>query len=72
MIKIMFFKIRFPSNKERKQKWVQNLNKGDWKPTHTSRLCSDHFEECFIDRSGKNTILRFDAAPTRFKNVEEV
>ena len=63
---------RFPSNPERKKQWATNLGKENWTPSKPSRICSDHFEERFIDRTGKSTILKFTAVPTRFKEEQKV
>lgn len=38
----------------------------DWTPTRFSVLCSSHFEEQCIDRTGKCVKLRDDAVPTIF------
>lgn len=38
----------------------------DWTPTRFSVLCSSHFEEQYIDRTGKCVKLRDDAVPTIF------
>ena len=63
---------RFPSNSEVRAKWLKPLNKKDWVPKKTSRICSDHFEEAFIERGGKTVKLKFKAVPTRFKVQEKV
>ena len=46
----------------------KNLRRDNWVPTKSSRLCSDHFQEDMIDRSGKTVRLKPDAIPTRFKS----
>ena len=58
---------RFPTDPERRKKWIQNIHREDWTPGQNSRLCSDHFLESCYDRSGKTVKLRKDAIPTRFK-----
>ncbi|XP_017274778.1 uncharacterized protein zgc:153292 isoform X2 [Kryptolebias marmoratus] len=40
----------------------------DWSPTRFSVLCSRHFEERFVDRTGKSVTLREDAVPTIFSS----
>ena len=35
---------RFPKDK-RGDKWVQNMRRGNWKPTDSSCLCEKHFED---------------------------
>ncbi len=58
---------RFPTDPERRKKWIQNMRREQWTPGASSRLCSDHFLESCYDRSGKVTKLREDTIPTRFK-----
>jgi len=36
-------------------------------PSQRSVVCSDHFEECWFDRTGQNVRLREGAIPTLFK-----
>ena len=62
---------RFPTNPEKKAKWLQNMRREDWMPSSHSRLCSDHFQEKHIDRSGQRVRLKDDAIPTRFKKFPE-
>lgn len=38
----------------------------DWTPTRFSVLCINHFEEQYIDKTGKSVTLREDAVPTIF------
>uniref|UniRef100_A0A3P9H910 THAP-type domain-containing protein n=1 Tax=Oryzias latipes TaxID=8090 RepID=A0A3P9H910_ORYLA len=58
---------RFPLNNSRKlKKWLTNMNLEDWTPSRFSVLCIHHFEEQYIDRTGKNVTLRGDAVPTIF------
>ena len=59
---------RFPTKPELLFKWKKNLRRDNWVPTKSSRLCSDHFQEDMIDRSGKTVRLKPDAIPTRFKS----
>ncbi|XP_036943858.1 uncharacterized protein zgc:153292 [Acanthopagrus latus] len=60
-----FFK--FPLyNPRRLKKWLANMKWKDWTPTRFSVLCSSHFEEQYIDRTGKCVKLRDDAVPTIF------
>ncbi|XP_073351320.1 uncharacterized protein [Pagrus major] len=60
-----FFK--FPLyNPRRLKKWLANMKWKDWTPTRFSVLCSSHFEEQCIDRTGKCVKLRDDAVPTIF------
>ncbi|RVE69876.1 hypothetical protein OJAV_G00082260 [Oryzias javanicus] len=64
---VKFFK--FPLNNSRKlKKWLLNMNLEDWTPSRFSVLCINHFEEQYIDRSGKNVTLRADAVPTIFSS----
>lgn len=58
---------RFPLYNPRKlKKWVLNMKWKDWTPTRFSVLCINHFEEQYIDKTGKSVTLREDAVPTIF------
>ncbi|XP_012774887.1 uncharacterized protein zgc:153292 [Maylandia zebra] len=62
---VKFFK--FPLYNPRKlKKWVLNMKWKDWTPTRFSVLCINHFEEQYIDKTGKSVTLREDAVPTIF------
>ncbi|XP_023280553.1 THAP domain-containing protein 5-like isoform X1 [Seriola lalandi dorsalis] len=43
----------------------------DWTPSRFSVLCVNHFEEQYIDRTGKCVKLREDAVPTMFSSPDE-
>ena len=43
------------------------MRREDWIPSSHSRICSDHFQEKMINRTGLVAKLREDAVPTRFK-----
>lgn len=58
---------RFPTNPAKKTKWLQNMHREDWMPSSHSRICSDHFQEEHINRTGQRVDLKDDAIPTRFK-----
>ncbi|XP_053707078.1 uncharacterized protein zgc:153292 isoform X3 [Synchiropus splendidus] len=67
---VKYFK--FPLyNKRRLKKWLSNMKWDDWTPSRFSVLCSRHFEEEFIDRTGKCVTLREEAVPTIFESPEE-
>ncbi|XP_047426842.1 uncharacterized protein zgc:153292 isoform X2 [Mugil cephalus] len=62
---VKFFK--FPLYNPRKlKKWLINMKWKDWTPTRFSVLCINHFEEQYIDRTGKCVKLKEDAVPTIF------
>ncbi|XP_070837462.1 uncharacterized protein [Chaetodon trifascialis] len=62
---VKFFK--FPLYNSRKlKKWLTNMKWKDWTPSRFSVLCINHFEERFIDRTGKSVKLLKDAVPTIF------
>lgn len=66
-----FFK--FPLYNDRKlKKWLMNMKWKDWSPSRFSVLCSNHFEEKYIDRSGRSIKLREDAVPTIFSFPEHM
>ena len=58
---------RFPKDPERRQLWVTNVHWDNWTPSDTSLLCSDHFLEKYINRTGQRITLKNYAVPTRFK-----
>nr|XP_039255752.1 THAP domain-containing protein 1-like [Styela clava] len=58
---------KFPLNKALCEKWVTALRRANWIPTSSSRLCSDHFKESDIKRTGQRTRIKDNAVPTRFK-----
>ncbi|XP_037111903.1 uncharacterized protein LOC119125453 isoform X2 [Syngnathus acus] len=63
---------KFPlCNERRLKKWLANMKWKDWTPSRFSVLCSKHFEEQHLDRSGKCVQLREDAAPTIFLPQDE-
>nr|XP_019949727.1 PREDICTED: uncharacterized protein LOC109633964 isoform X1 [Paralichthys olivaceus] len=62
---VKFFK--FPLYNPRKlKKWLVNMKWKDWTPSRFSVLCISHFEEQYIDRTGKSVKLKEDAVPTIF------
>lgn len=66
---VKFFK--FPLyNPRRLKKWLVNMKWKDWTPSRFSVLCSDHFEEQYIDRTGKCVKLQEDAVPTIFSSPD--
>ncbi|XP_034568122.1 uncharacterized protein zgc:153292 [Notolabrus celidotus] len=66
---LKFFK--FPLYNPRKlKKWLNNMKWDDWTPTRFSVLCSNHFEEQYIDRTGKSVTLKDNAIPTIFNSSD--
>ena len=63
----LLFSSSFPSAPEKKKKWLLNLHRKDWTPSKYSKICSDHFKEVFVNRTGRRVKLKDDAIPTRFK-----
>ncbi|XP_008327580.1 uncharacterized protein LOC103392678 [Cynoglossus semilaevis] len=64
---VKFFK--FPLYHSRRlKKWLANMKMQDWTPSRFSVLCINHFEEKYIDRTGKSVKLREDAVPTIFSS----
>eukprot|EP00794_Sanderia_malayensis_P005759 gene5759-6462_t len=57
----------FPYGHERRKQWLLKIDREDWSPAKSSVICSDHFLEKDIDRTGQNVRLRHDAVPKRFK-----
>uniref|UniRef100_A0A673XDN9 THAP-type domain-containing protein n=1 Tax=Salmo trutta TaxID=8032 RepID=A0A673XDN9_SALTR len=59
----------FPlSDAKRLKKWLHQTRLKAWKPTKSSRLCSEHFEEKYLitPSTGRGVRLRNDAIPTIF------
>ena len=64
---MLYPNIRFPANPALAEIWKNNLKRDQWTPSKSSKLCSDHFKEDDIIRSGKIVRLKPNAVPTRFK-----
>ncbi|XP_077415165.1 RUS family member 1 isoform X3 [Vanacampus margaritifer] len=63
---------KFPlCNERRLKKWLANMKWKEWTPSRFSVLCSKHFEEQHLDRTGKCVQLREDAVPTIFLPQDE-
>ncbi|KAG5277263.1 hypothetical protein AALO_G00115550 [Alosa alosa] len=58
-----------PSDPERRRAWLVGLHREKWTPSSHSRVCSDHFKESDMDRTGQTVRLRSEAFPTRFKSL---
>ncbi|XP_074552489.1 uncharacterized protein LOC141809396 [Halichoeres trimaculatus] len=66
---VKFFK--FPLYNPRKlKKWLNNMKWDDWTPSRFSVLCINHFEEQYIDRTGKSVTLKDNAVPTLFSSSD--
>ena len=57
---------RFPSDPERKSKWVSAVSRENWEPTEYSWICSEHF----VSGSKSNNPLAPNFVPTIFKHVD--
>ena len=68
-LKYKFYSI--PSDPERRKRWLFLINREDWIPSKYSRVCSDHFFEKHMDRTGQSVRLRENAAPLRFKMLPQ-
>ncbi|XP_069482763.1 THAP domain-containing protein 8-like [Ambystoma mexicanum] len=67
---------KFPKDPELRQRWVlalqRNNGKGDhWQPTAYSSLCSLHFTEECMDRTGQTVRVWKGAVPTVFEHVKK-
>ncbi|KAK6174267.1 hypothetical protein SNE40_017579 [Patella caerulea] len=47
-------------------KWLNNIRREQYTPSKTAVLCSNHFEEKFLYKFGRNVTLRENAIPTIF------
>ena len=68
---IYFSSPSFPSNPQKRVKWLANMHRKDWTPSSHSRICSDHFEERFLNRTDQIVKLKDEAVPIRFKKFPE-
>ncbi|KAL3278437.1 hypothetical protein HHI36_013758 [Cryptolaemus montrouzieri] len=59
---------RFPADKTRREKWIQNTCRLSWTPTSSSRLCEEHFEESQFESKRADNVrkLKPNAVPTLF------
>ncbi|KAI5702920.1 hypothetical protein M8J75_005585 [Diaphorina citri] len=58
---------KFPLDPERRALWVHAVRRKDWSPSHTARLCSDHFKEEDFDRTSRERVrLREETVPSVF------
>ncbi|XP_030645631.1 uncharacterized protein LOC115826094 [Chanos chanos] len=58
---------RFPfKDPKRLKEWVRQTKWKNWSPTLASALCSEHFEEKYLERGGNVTRLKHTAVPTIF------
>ena len=46
--------------------WLVSLRREGFKPTKFSKICSAHFEDSFIDRTGQIVHLQAGAIPKKF------
>ncbi|CAJ1076334.1 uncharacterized protein zgc:153292 [Xyrichtys novacula] len=64
---------KFPLYNPRKLKqWLNNMKLEDWTPSRFSVLCINHFEEQYIDRTGKCVTLTGNAVPTLFTSSDDI
>ena len=48
----------FPKDEELRSKWIRFVNRINWSPGRHSVICVSHFEEKFIQRHKKKTMLK--------------
>jgi len=56
---------RFPTDPDRRQKWISAVSREDWTPSEYSWICSEHF----ISGTKSNNPLAPNYVPTIFKHV---
>lgn len=64
----------FPTEKRRRALWTQNVNRANWEPSRSSRLCEVHFEVDHFELGRKDgkKLLKPYATPTLFgKNIRK-
>ena len=49
--------VSFPDDEYLRQKWIQFVNRNDWKWSKHSVICINHFEEEYIIRYKKKVLL---------------
>ncbi|XP_076465863.1 uncharacterized protein LOC143297409 isoform X2 [Babylonia areolata] len=57
---------KFPRDPTQREEWVKAVKRENFKVSKFSRLCSSHFEESCLDRTGQTVRLRENAVPTIF------
>lgn len=72
--KVSFFS--FPKDEKIRKVWTEKVRRKNWKPSNSSRLCSDHFDDsCYsqnlsvlhaIGWTASKLILNSDAIPNIF------
>jgi len=60
---------RFPKDKVRREKWLQNCRRDKWTPTAHSELCEVHFEKSQFELNCQDGIIKLkpNSIPTLFK-----
>ena len=43
--KVEFQTFPFPKSQKLKEKWINQVNRDNWKPNQNSRVCAKHFDE---------------------------
>lgn len=65
LISYFDFTLRFPlENKTLLNKWVDSIGFTNWQPTHSDRICSDHFENDDVLMTNETYELNNDAIPS--------
>ncbi|XP_050727460.1 uncharacterized protein LOC127004117 [Eriocheir sinensis] len=62
---------RFPRDPERRRQWEKKVNRRNWRPTDSSYLCTDHFEETQYENRRADNLRRLKAfaVPTIFPST---
>ncbi|XP_065665365.1 THAP domain-containing protein 2-like [Hydra vulgaris] len=61
----------FPLNEDHKREWILKMHRDNWQPSKSGVICSDHFMERDINRTGQTVRLKNNATPTRFKQFPD-
>ncbi|XP_018364721.1 PREDICTED: THAP domain-containing protein 2-like [Trachymyrmex cornetzi] len=63
-----FQTFRFPTEAERRKKWLINCRRDKWIPSSNSRLCEIHFESSQFEQNRQDGLrkLKPNAVPTLF------
>ncbi|GBP05407.1 DNA transposase THAP9 [Eumeta japonica] len=68
------FSLRFPKDSTKRMRWIEAIDRKNWKPSNATVICSEHFEsDCFYTTQYGLKKLVSNAIPTMklYFNTEE-
>ena len=58
----------FPKDETRSEQWIKAIRRQDWRPSASSRICSEHFKESdYKGHTLERRVLNNTAIPSIFK-----